>query len=298
MRQETTHILVVDDEPLNLEIIQEILDGSDYEVSTAEDGFAALERLEANPENFDVILLDRMMPRMDGLEVLARVKQHPILKHCPVILQTARAGKDEILEGLQAGAYYYLTKPFEENMLLSVVKTAARDRLHYKQLLQTQENNKKCLGLMQHGRFRFRTLAEAKALAAGLASSCPDPAKVVMGLSELMINAVEHGNLGITYDEKSRLNAEGKWEDEVNQRLEMEKYRDKSAEVHFARVHGGIEITIADQGDGFEWKQYLKMRPERAMDNHGRGIAMAGLLSFPRIEYRGKGNEVCVLVDT
>ncbi len=292
------HILIVDDDPVNIEIIVEYLEDSDYDLSTAEDGAIALEMLEADPDSFDIILLDRMMPNVDGLTVLKQVKQHDILKNCPVIMQTARAAKEDILEGIQAGAYYYLTKPFEEELLYTVVQTAVNDRAHYKQTLQKLNQSKELPSLMNGGRFRFQTILDARALAGFLAQACPKPESVVLGLSELMINAVEHGNLGISYDDKSQLNSDGNWESEVLQRLEMEQNRDKYAEVEFQRNGDNIEITIADEGDGFNWDQYLEMDPQRASDNHGRGIALAAAISFSKLEYRGKGNEVCAYVDT
>lgn len=123
-------ILVVDDEPLNLDIIEEFLTGKEklYNVETASDGIEAMEKLEANPSKYDTVLLDRMMPRMSGMEVLAKMSEHPELKYIPVILQTAKVSKEDILEGLKAGAYYYLTKPFTSEILHSVVSTAVKDR--------------------------------------------------------------------------------------------------------------------------------------------------------------------------
>jgi len=110
-------ILIVDDEEFNVDIIMDYLEDGGYNLETAYDGSEAWEKLQAEPEYFDVILLDRMMPNMNGMEVLLKIKEHPVLKTLPVILQTALAAKNEVLEGMQAGAYYYLTKPFEEAML-------------------------------------------------------------------------------------------------------------------------------------------------------------------------------------
>ena len=87
------------------------------------------------------------------------------------------------------------------------------------------------------------------------------------------------------------------WVEEVNRRLQLEENKHKYAEVSFLRTGNEIEITICDQGNGFNWAPYLEMKTERIADNHGRGIAMAGMLSFSRIEYRGKGNEVHAFVE-
>jgi len=129
-----------------------------------------------------------------------------------------------------------------------------------------------------------------------LANAFPEPKRVVIGLSELLVNAVEHGNLGITYEEKTRLREEGRWEAEVELRLADPAHADKQVRVHFWRESEQICVRIEDQGQGFEWQKYVDMDPERAFDTHGRGIAMSRLISFDSIEYKGAGNRVEVSV--
>lgn len=292
MANNQAHILIVDDEIFNLEIISEYLDDN-YKISTAEDGVIAWKMLEKSPDDFDVILLDRMMPNMNGLEVLAKIKQHPVLQYCPVIFQTAKASVSDIAEGMNAGAYYYLTKPFEEELLLSVIKTAVNDRLCFKEILQNLEQTKLTMGMLNSAVFEFKTLEEARSIASLISNACPEPASIVMGLTELMVNAVEHGNLGISYAEKSILNELGTWIEEVNIRLQLPENINKIASIDFRRLADTIDITITDQGQGFNWKTYMDFDPNRLMDNHGRGIAIANQLSFSSIEYKEKGNKVC-----
>ncbi|MFK8067681.1 MAG: response regulator [Gammaproteobacteria bacterium] len=292
------HILIVDDEPFNLEILTENLAEKNYTIETAVDGQDALEKLESDPKKYDVILLDRVMPRLDGMEALKRIKSHPDLKNCPVIIQSALDNNEEILEGMRTGAFYYLTKPFEQEQLLSIVDTAVQDRMQFKELQEMVHEEEDSLGLMVSSSFRFQTIEQARSLASFLAKACPDPSKVVVGLSELMINAVEHGNLGITYEEKTELNSTGgSWVAEVSRRLELEENKHKYAIVGFQHVGRYIEITIEDQGEGFDWRPYMEIEVERLMDSHGRGIAMASMLSFENIEYRGVGNEVLALIE-
>lgn len=290
-------ILIVDDEPVSIEITIEFLLEKNYTINTAQDGNIAWQMLESNPESYDVILLDRMMPGMDGMQLLARIKQHPVLKQCPVIFQTARTTTDDILEGMHAGAYYYLTKPFARNQLFSILEAAVADRVHYRELRHQLSASTNSLGLMTSASFYFQTLDDVQSLALLLAKACPHPEKVVTGLSELMINAVEHGNLGITYVEKTYLNNEGQsWIDEVERRLNLEENKHKYGEISIQRVGDEILFIIRDQGTGFNWEPYMEIRVERLADNHGRGIAMSNLFSFSRLEYRGVGNEVHAFV--
>jgi len=288
----TATVLVVDDEPFNLEIIEEYLDGEGYDLYTAEDGLDAWSQLEAEPDKFDVILLDRMMPKLDGMEVLSRIKAHRKLKSTPVILQTAKASQQNIIEGMDSGAYYYLTKPFDDEMLRSIVRTAIEDKLRYDSLTSELEESVRGLRTMQEAHFEFKTIDEANDLAKVLANSCAKPDKVVTGVSELLINAVEHGNLGISYEEKSRLVAKDKWKEEIKARLQSPEHKDKKVLVWFHRQGSVNKILIQDEGDGFEWKNFLALDPLRAFDSHGRGIAMAKMMSVDKIVYQGCGNKV------
>lgn len=296
MEKHQAHILIVDDEDLNLEIITEYL-SEHYQTTSAEDGAIAWEILQNNPDEFDVILLDRMMPNMSGMEVLEKLQSHPTLQHCPVIFQTAKASVSDIAEGLNAGAFYYLTKPFEEDVLLSVVKTAVADRNRYKDIHNRLEQTKLTMGMLNSASFEFRTLDEARSIASLISNACPEPEKIAMGLTELTINAIEHGNLAITYDEKSELNNNGTWQDEVSKRLLLDSNKNKVATLSYKRLEHHIEIIIIDQGQGFDWQSYMDFAPDRVMDNHGRGIAVANKLSFSQVEYFGSGNKVKAILN-
>ena len=107
-----TRILAVDDEPLNLAIIEEYLcEEASYTLDTAENGEIAWSALEAACPPYDLVILDRMMPVLDGMALLRRMKADQRFAAVPVILQTAAAAPEQVREGLDAGAYYYLTKP-------------------------------------------------------------------------------------------------------------------------------------------------------------------------------------------
>ena len=289
-------ILIVDDEPFNIEILTEHLENSGYLVEPAYDGQEAWDILQDERNRFDAILLDRMMPRMNGMELLAKIKQLDRFKTLPVILQTAMGSPDAVREGLQAGAYYYLTKPFERETLLAIVAAAVRDRLAQLELLKQLEQQRDTLTMLRYGEFQFRTQAEARRLTALLSSVCPQPEKVAMGLSELLINAVEHGNLGITYKEKTKLIQDNAWEGELNQRLALPQYASRRASVMLTRDNHEIRFVVADQGDGFDWQPFMEFSPDRAFDPHGRGISMARMLSFDAIEYQGNGNTVVATI--
>ncbi len=285
-------LLVVDDEPFNLEVIQAQLDDCGYDLVMAENGTSAWEKLLAEPDRFDAVLLDRMMPDMDGIEVLKRIKRDPRLKLLPVILQTAAVSAQDVAEGLHEGAYYYLTKPFSQEVLREVIATALRDSMNSRSLMLDLANLKQAAKHMEEATFTFRNRAEAKLICALVTSICPNPQAAGMGLLELMLNAIEHGNLGISYDEKTILLQENRMDAEIEQRLTMPEYASREACVKLRRFSNHLTFTVIDEGDGFEWEKYLEMSTDRMMDNHGRGIAMAAKIAFANLNYSGKGNVV------
>lgn len=147
---------------------------------------------------------------------------------------------------------------------------------------------------LQTATFEITTLEEAAGLAALLAGACENAAAVLLGLSELLINAIEHGNLEIGYFEKSRLLSLGAWTAEVERRLALPEFAARKVRVEVGRSGSRLEITIIDAGSGFDWSNYLELSAARSLDSHGRGIALANKLAFNTLEYRGCGNTVAV----
>ena len=117
-------ILAVDDVPQNLDIVQMRLQAHGYEVVTAADGEEALARVrEGEP---DLVLLDIMMPKLDGISVLRQLKQDAASRFIPVILLTAKSDTKDVVAGLEAGGDDYLTKPFDQAALIARVRSMLR----------------------------------------------------------------------------------------------------------------------------------------------------------------------------
>ena len=298
MTSDPARVLIVDDNPADRDLLDACLSEEGYELEMAEDGVAAFHLLEADPWRFDVVLLDKNMPRLGGVPLLQWLKKNNELKSLPVIMQSAANGRSDVLEAIRAGAFYYLTKPYDVEILLTVVATAARDRASYKQLQSVARRATSATRLLRAADFSLRTIDEARDIGTFIASFCPDPVNAVIGLTELMFNAVEHGNLGITYEEKTELNAAGCWQEELERRLQMPEHASKAVHVRFERDADQIRVTIRDEGKGFEWQRYIEPDPGRIFDTHGRGIVIARRLSFDDLEYRGCGNEVMGRIET
>lgn len=117
------HILVVDDSPDNVFLIQTILEEEGYAIATAEDGASALAQIEHSPP--DLVLLDVMMPGMDGFEVTKRIRQNKKLSFIPILLITAH-DKPSVAQGLDMGADDFIRKPVEVDELLARVRSLLR----------------------------------------------------------------------------------------------------------------------------------------------------------------------------
>lgn len=113
-------ILAVDDEKHIVRLVQVNLERQGYEVVTANDGKEALEKVES--ERPDLVVLDVMMPYMDGFEVLQNLRRNPSTRDIPVIMLTAKAQDADVFKGWQSGVDCYLTKPFNPMELISFVK--------------------------------------------------------------------------------------------------------------------------------------------------------------------------------
>ncbi|HIE52413.1 MAG TPA: response regulator transcription factor [Armatimonadetes bacterium] len=120
MANQKKKILAVDDEKHIVRLIQINLERAGYDVVTAYDGLEALKKVEE--EQPDLIVLDVMMPQLDGFETLKRLKANPATAEIPVIMLTAKSQDADVFRGWQAGVDCYLTKPFNPMELLSFVK--------------------------------------------------------------------------------------------------------------------------------------------------------------------------------
>jgi len=115
-----------------------------------------------------------------------------------------------------------------------------------------------------------------------------------IGLRELIVNAVEHGNLEIDFDHKSALLAAGEWQDEIERRLATGDLGNRFATVQLTRDDHEFTVQITDQGPGFDWRSHLDPDTAPTHTLHGRGMSLAMGAAFVSVEYRGAGNQVVV----
>ena len=148
LRPAPARILVVDDQPANIQLLGTVLGRVGYEIIPASDGPTALKRLALRPP--DLILLDLLMPEMDGCEVCRRVRANPEWADIPVIFLSAADDKDFIVRALEAGGVDYITKPFNHGELVSRVRTQLALKSAHDQLKELAEDKDELLGILTH----------------------------------------------------------------------------------------------------------------------------------------------------
>ena len=178
---DNTHplILIVDDIPKNLQVLGSILNLESYQIAFASTGLEALNVLETTKP--DLILLDIMMPEMDGFEVCSIIKSNTELKDIPIIFITGKAEQEDIVNGLKLGAVDYITKPFNTPELLTRVKT-------HVELKRSKDNIQKYAKELEHARDELALMNASKdKFFSIVAHDLRSPFSGFMGLTQLLL---------------------------------------------------------------------------------------------------------------
>ena len=284
-------ILAIDDDSMVHKLLEFSLKDFEFPVRTVSSAQQGQDILSFEKKDVLAIILDWEMPGMNGLEFLRWLKSNRKFREIPVIMLTGKNAKEDIKIGIDSGAYYYVTKPFNKDFLRSILNAAINDYQQVLHLKSQVEDARYPFSTLIDATFHIRTMEEAQRLSVLIANATTNPEENLI-ICELMNNAIEHGNLGIKYEEKSKLVDNNTLHTEINRRLMLPENKGKYAEISFKKNDEHLIITIKDQGKGFNYKRYLTFDEKRVFDNHGRGIAMAN--SLLDIKYIGKGNKVRV----
>lgn len=213
----------------------------------------------------------------------------------PMIAEVTSPCASICIDGRFSGPNHYAIDDLLSPTLPQLLTTALAQHREIQRLRTEVAQQSSAIGLIMGGLFQVRTLTEARNLSTMLSLACPDPERIVVGLRELIVNAIEHGNLAITCEEKTALLLNGEWIAEVERRLMMPAYRDRRVMVQFRRETDRAIFQVRDEGVGFNFRDYLNFDPARLLAPNGRGIAMARSMSFDTLTYVGAGNDVIAI---
>ena len=291
-------ILVADDQPEILMFLKEVLETHGHDVLTAGDGQAALELYSKHRPPFT--LTDISMPGMTGIDLLKQIKA--INDEAAVMLMTGAGCEGYAVDALRGGAVNYFNKPVDINELINTLNRYASlatgfDFEHFATAFLVNERLELALPndidyvnhavqmIINHCRSIF-PLSEIFTLR--------------FGIYEMLVNAIEHGNLGITYEEKSKALEEGQLTELITRRANEPDRADRRVHVTCDISNDGLSCTIRDEGEGFDHSVYSEMEDpavlfeELGPSLHGRGIILTSL-QFDEVRYGGKGNVVTMI---
>jgi len=286
-------VLLVDDDEITLRMLGHTLEQAGYETRAAEDGARGLEIFEDFAP--DLVLCDIEMPEMNGLELLAAIRERSA--EAIVVMATACGSESYAIEALRARANDYLRKPVEPRQLLALLKKYA-GALEPASIATEMANlivRNAITYQIDNSIDRIYNIIDHMLMQAGRALTQDDRLAIRLGLGELITNSIEHGNLGITYEEKTEaLVEEGKFFELVKTRLMEPERAERKVTIQFKMDESGWEWVIEDEGEGFDWRS-LPKEPDGGdlWAMHGRGILISRF-PFDEFEYRGAGNIVRV----
>lgn len=284
MEQKLT-ILIIEDDACNLEILTKNVEMCGHNSITEQNGETGLEYLLHTPDAADIVIIDRMMPGMDGIDVARSMRSHPILKETPIIMQSGKVEDDVFKSAFDAGVLFYLQKPFGIREMANFIKlTSARVLL--RKLLHSKIDNAKAI---DEGAYKIKKIEDAIELSAKIAKLSPDnQLAIAESLYEIMLNSIEHGNLSLGGDQKENLIKEDTLAKELKKLMSSNK--NKETIVTIGKKGKKITVTVKDSGSGFKWKPYLKFDHTRIAHLSGRGIYRAS--KHLKLSYQGNGHEV------
>ena len=288
MSDNTHKIIIAFDAPLSFAAVKAVLP-AEYSIQECHDQNELFTKLVQHPDSYTAVIIPAANKY---LALLRQINTCGKTKIIPVVLQADdKLSSEEVNILLRAGGRYHLPSNLAAEQVKLIMLAAIRDRKRHLAAGNDLSAEQSSL-IMQSGEFKFQRLEECQSLASFFANACPNPRLAVIGIVEILINAIEHGNLGISYLEKTKLQSSDDWMNEVERRINLPENKHKYASASFIRTPDHLQIKVKDAGVGFDWNKFQYLDSARVHDSHGRGIIMAKNLAFDKLEYSAKGNEV------
>jgi DNA-binding response OmpR family regulator len=283
-------VLIVEDDYASRLFLESLLESNNFTFRSAANGIEGLNIFdEYHP---DIVLTDIQMPIMDGLELLEAIRDKKT--DTVVIIITAFGTENYAIQALHLGANNYLKKPVSSQDLLKLLKK-------YQSYISSKYSPDALPGYLLHRAFKIEFNSEFNKIPkivdkiiveSNLNVDDNIRVNIELGLVELVTNAIEHGNLAITYDEKLKALNDGTLDQLYKERTDNIQFRLRKIFVDFTETPEYFQWTVTDEGEGFDWRHL----PDPTDQNHilelnGRGIFISKFL-FDEIEYNQKGNSV------
>lgn len=285
-------ILVIDDEKSIRDMLRAGLTQYGYNFYDAADGNSGIDVYKRTRP--DIVLTDVKMPEMSGLELTRTLKG--IEYDTDIVIMTGYGSEELVIEALRSGATNYIKKPISFNELFNILDgiILSRERrrksevikdvvVFEKKKLVIDNDISRIWGVINQILFNVPTEV-SDAILEGIR----------LGLYEVILNAIEHGNLGISYEEKSEAIQENTYLSLLESRSLQADRRQKRVFIDCTVGHIELSVEIRDQGEGFDFHEFAG--PESSNEilrAHGRGIFLASLY-FDKLVYEEPGHTVTI----
>jgi DNA-binding response OmpR family regulator len=294
-------ILLVDDEPLVRKELGGLLEDEGYTVLSAEDGEEGLEAFRRHRP--DMVITDARMPRREGLSLARAILEEDA--HVPITMITGHGSEAMAVEALRLGMTDFIKKPVQLPDLLAALDRmrgalrATKERLDPASTLpppvQLVSSTHRYTVGNDIGAIPDFVSVVVREIAPALDSRRRDA--LHLALREILLNAVEHGNLGVTYEEKTEATERGTLEALLADRASEPRLRGRRVRVEATRTPERISIVVEDEGAGFDWRSLPDPTdPENLLIAHGRGVLLANL-SVDELAFNEAGNCVTLVAN-
>lgn len=283
-------ILIIDDNNDLLEYLKDFFMIYNYEVILAETGNEGIEKFrEYLP---DIVISDMRLPDKNGDIVVKEIKA--INKEVPIIIITGFSDKQLILSAMRNGALDLLKKPFKPKdlrYLINKIDTLFR-KIKVRLSSSFVEWEKRELKISND---IYIISPVVNFIFSNIDYISGDVSFLKNGLQELLINAVEHGNLNISYDEKQELLEKGDYNNRLKEKASLPEFKDKYVTIKVFSTPEYLKVIIEDMGNGFDLSSIPDpANPENFLKESGKGILMA-LHAYDKVDYNEVGNCVTLI---
>jgi len=279
----------VDDQEALRTLLARLLEREGFDPLQAEDGTKAVELYKT--ESPLVVVSDIMMPKMDGLTLLTEIRR--IDRNATVILMTGQGNEDVLLKALRGGATNFFKKPFAVRELIEEIRKvvefrleAARSSLFSPLLVEETKTF-----VMPRADSPFFPIINQITLQLPCILPTEDILNLKIGIEEVITNAIEHGNLGISFEEKSKAIQEGRLADLIAQKGRESDAAGRSVRISSRLSPERFELSVRDDGGGFDWRNLPAVEPENLLAFNGRGLFLTKIY-FDGVAFNDAGNEV------
>ena len=279
----------MDDQEALRTLLARLLEREGFDPLQAEDGTKAVELYKT--ESPLVVVSDIMMPKMDGLTLLTEIRR--IDRNATVILMTGQGNEDVLLKALRGGATNFFKKPFAVRELIEEIRKvvefrleAARSSLFSPLLVEETKTF-----VMPRADSPFFPIINQITLQLPCILPTEDILNLKIGIEEVITNAIEHGNLGISFEEKSKAIQEGRLADLIAQKGRESDAAGRSVRISSRLSPERFELSVRDDGGGFDWRNLPAVEPENLLAFNGRGLFLTKIY-FDGVAFNDAGNEV------